>query len=37
MDGMLFLFEIDAEYYRLAKERLDRVTAQVGMFDFMDL
>lgn len=30
-------FEIDAEYYRLARERLDRVTAQVGMFDVMDL
>lgn len=30
-------FEINTEYYRLAKQRLERVTAQVGMFDMMDL
>lgn len=29
-------FEIDAEYYRLARERLERVTAQVGMFDLVE-
>lgn len=29
-------FEINAEYYRLAKQRLERVTAQVGMFDMID-
>lgn len=28
-------FEIDAEYYRLASERLERVTAQVGLFDLV--
>ena len=29
-------FEIDPEYYRLAKERLDRETAQMNLFDFMN-
>lgn len=28
-------FEIDAEYYRQAKERLDRETAQMNIFDFI--
>jgi len=28
-------FEIDKEYYRLAKERLDRETAQMNIFDFI--
>lgn len=28
-------FEIDAEHYRLASERLERVTAQVGLFDLV--
>lgn len=29
-------FEIDPEYYRLAKKRLDRETAQMNLFDFMN-
>lgn len=29
-------FEIDPEYYRLAKERLDCETAQMNLFDFMN-
>ena len=28
-------FEIDPEYYRQAKERLDRETAQMNIFDFI--
>lgn len=28
-------FEIDAEYYRLAKERIDRETAQMNIFEIM--
>ena len=28
-------FEIDEEYYRQAKERLDRETAQMNIFDFI--
>jgi site-specific DNA-methyltransferase (adenine-specific) len=28
-------FEIDADYYRLAKERIDRESAQMNIFDFM--
>lgn len=28
-------FEIDEDYYRLAKERLDKETAQMNIFDFM--
>ena len=28
-------FEIDSEYYRLAKKRLDNETAQMNIFDFM--
>jgi site-specific DNA-methyltransferase (adenine-specific) len=30
-------FEIDPEYYRLAKERLDAETAQTSIFDFMEV
>lgn len=29
-------FEIDEYYYRLSKERLDRETAQINLFDFME-
>ena len=29
-------FEIDEEYYRLAKERLNRETAQMNIFSFME-
>ena len=29
-------FEIDPVYYRAAKERLDRVTAQISLFDAID-
>lgn len=28
-------FEIDKDYYRLAKERLDHETAQMNIFDFL--
>jgi site-specific DNA-methyltransferase (adenine-specific) len=28
-------FEIDKEYYRLAKERLENETAQMNIFDFL--
>lgn len=28
-------FEIDADYYRLAKERIDRESAQMNIFDFI--
>lgn len=28
-------FEIDANYYRLAKERIDRESAQMNIFDFI--
>lgn len=28
-------FEIDDYYYNLSKERLDRETAQMNLFDFM--
>ena len=28
-------FEIDEDYYRLAKERIDRESAQMNIFDFI--
>ena len=29
-------FEIDEEYYRLAKERIERETAQMNIYDFLE-